>query len=571
MKSSAKSVLTKSLIMVAAILVLYAGGVEAQQAVKYGGTLTFFDQVCMVNPMSWDNADWNWKHGYDTGYFIEHLLMGDLQKGPRGTNQFDFGGTGSYIPEEVLRGELVERWEVVKNPMSVVFHLRKGVMWQEKPGIMKAREFVASDVVYSMTRLLESPKAKVNRAMDFIDHWEAKDKYTVIMHMKEWNTDWGLAIGWGFYDGVQAPEQEKAQGGPGKWQSACGTGPFMLTEYKFGHSTIYMKNPIYWDSEEIDGKSYKLPFVDKVISMLSRDEAARLAALRTGRVDMMLHLNERQHQDLKKTTPDLKWAKHVSAGYGMIGFRMDRKPFNDIRVRRALNMAIDRQTIVKVRNGGELLHFPFPKYFKNIYTPLDQLPATAKELFEYNPEKAKKLLTEAGYPNGFSFKCQYNGSSTEMIDYLSMIVAYLAEINVKMELNVMAYVAGLSRMTKKGHDEAIYVPIDHGPPLQIIGKLTKGHPWNFCIMNDDYVNETHKKLSTDANFTSKQRDVELKKLGVYLVEQSPGIMLPAEHNYAAWWPWVKNYNGERRVGAHRVAPIIARIWIDEDLKKKMGY
>jgi peptide/nickel transport system substrate-binding protein len=58
-----------------------------------------------------------------------------------------------------VRGELVERWEIKKNPPSVVFHLRKGVMWQEKPDVMKAREFVADDVVYSMMRLLNSRKA----------------------------------------------------------------------------------------------------------------------------------------------------------------------------------------------------------------------------------------------------------------------------------------------------------------------------------------------------------------------------------------------------------------------------
>lgn len=574
MTLSRRKILATSLIIVSAIIVFWGPGkAGAQQAVKYGGTLTIFDQVPMVNPMSWDNADWNWKHGYDTGYYIEHLLMGDLQKGPRGTKQWAFGGTGSYIPPFAVRGELVERWEVRKKPLSIVFHLRKGVMWQDKPGIMKAREFVASDVVYSMTRLQKSPKAAVNKAMDFIDRWEAKDKHTVIMHMKRWDADWGLAVGWGFFDGVQAPEQEKAPRGPGRWQSACGTGPYMLTEYKHGHSTIYSKNPNYWGTEVIGGKSYKLPFTDKIVSMLSRDESARLAAFRTGRVDMMLHVSYRQYQDMKKTTPQLIWAKHAGAGYAMIGFRTDRKPFNDVRVRRALNMAIDRAAIAKIQSGGEyeLLVFPFPKHYSGIYTPVNQLPASSKELLEYNPEKAKKLLAEAGYPNGFSFKCQFGGSSSNTIDYLSMIVAYLAKINVKMELNVMDYVSGLSKMTKKQHDDAIYVPIDHGPPLQIIGKFVTGHPWNFSIMSDKYIDSMHKKLSADPNISPKQLDAELKKLGLYLIDKAPGIMLSGEYNYTAWWPWVKNYYGEQRVGAHRAAPFLARIWIDQELKEKMGY
>ncbi len=63
----------------------------------------------------------------------------------------------------------------------------------------------------------------------------------------------------------------------------------------------------------------------------------------------------------------------------------------------------------------------------------------------------------------------------------------------------------------------------------------------------------------------------MKKLSVYIMEQVPCVILPTAYTYAAWWPWVKNYYGEIRVGAHRASPIISRIWIDQELKKKMGY
>jgi peptide/nickel transport system substrate-binding protein len=552
---------------------LCIGWAGAKEEVQLGGTLTFFDQVPMVNPMSWDNADWIWKHGYDTGYYMEHLMMGNLQKGLRGTKQFAFTGNGSYLPMDVVRGELLERWEVRKKPLSIVFYLRKGVMWQEKPGVMKAREFVADDIVYSMTRLSKSRKA-TPRYMDFIDRWEVKDKHTLIMHMKEWNVEWGYHMAWGFYDAIQAPEQEKAPDGPGKWENACGTGPYMLTTYKNGHSVIYTKNPDYWDSEVIGGKSYKLPLTDKIVSQLSRDEATRLTALRTGKIDLMFTMNNRQHEDMKKTTPQLIWSKMLASGFAMIALRFDKKPFDDIRVRRALNMAIDRKALGNFMSGGiyELVNLPYPKTYTSVYTPLNQLPPAVQELYEYNPEKAKKLLAEAGYPNGFSFKCQYGGSSTETMDYLSMIVSYMAKIGVKMELDVMDYVSGLSRMTKKTHAEAFWYTTDFGPPLVIIRKtFVTGQTWNASLISDRHIDETYERLISDQNLTEKQRDAELKKLGVYILEQVPGIILNGSYYYAAWWPWVKNYYGEQRVGAHRAAPIIARIWIDQKLKKKMGY
>ena len=154
-----------------------AKGASVKQP-QYGGTLTI---VTDMNPISWDIDDWIWKHANDTGFYMEHLLMGDLQKGPRGTNQYAFQD-GGWIPPEVLRGQLLQSWEVKKNPLQLIFHLRKGVMWQEKPGVMKARELVADDVVYSINRLKNSPKA-IPLYMDFVGKMETPDKYTLVINM----------------------------------------------------------------------------------------------------------------------------------------------------------------------------------------------------------------------------------------------------------------------------------------------------------------------------------------------------------------------------------------------------
>ncbi|MBN1664990.1 MAG: ABC transporter substrate-binding protein [Deltaproteobacteria bacterium] len=575
MKKRLKHVVGTMMAAGAIVFGLLSAGVNTAQAqkIQYGGTFTFTDMYPQINPMSWDSVDWNWRHGYDTGYYIEHLLMGDLQKGPRGTKQYKFQNSGCYIPPGAVRGELAERWEVKQNPLSIVFYLRKGVMWQDKPGVMKAREFVADDVVYAINRLKTSRKA-IPAFLDFIDRMEAKDKHTVIAHLKEWNSDWGYYLGWGYYDAIQAPEQEKAEGGPGRWQNAAGTGPFMIEEYKPAHSMTYKRNPNYWDSDIINKQKYQLPFVDRVVSMLMKDESTILTALRTGKLDMMTQMGWRQMQEMKKTTPELIWTKNLTINASMIALRMDKKPFTHVRVRRALNMAIDRKALATTFAGGEVqyVNVPFPYTSTSVYTPLEQLPPAAKELFVYDPEKAKKLLAEAGYPNGFSFKCQYGGSGSEAIDYLSMIAAMLAKVGVTMELNVMDYSSGLSRMTRKLHDEAMMYTTDHATPLAIIRRaFMTGQTWNASMMDDERVNSTWKRLTTDTKLTQKQVDAELKALGVYIMEQAPGILLSGGYGYSARWPWVKNYYGELRVGAHRMGPIIARIWIDQELKKKMGY
>lgn len=152
-------------------------GLTLAEEPQYGGTLKMCNLGANLNPLAWDNAAWAWKHGHDTGLYLEHLFMGDLQKGPRGSNQYSFQAS-AWIPPRVMRGELVESFEINKDPMEIVFHLRKGVYWQEKQGVMKRREFVADDVVYSMTRLKNSRKALPD-VIDWTD-WEVRGKYTVV-------------------------------------------------------------------------------------------------------------------------------------------------------------------------------------------------------------------------------------------------------------------------------------------------------------------------------------------------------------------------------------------------------
>ncbi|MEW6184402.1 MAG: ABC transporter substrate-binding protein [Thermodesulfobacteriota bacterium] len=563
------------MILTALTVLVFGFGISAFGAAEkpqYGGTLTYLDMTPTLNVHTFDSADWQWKHGYDTGLVMEHLIMGDLQKGPRGSKLTPFHNN-AWIPPELMTGELMEKWEVKKNPMQLIFHLRKGVMWQEKPGVMKAREFVASDVVYAISRLKNSRKA-IPLYMDFVGKMETPDKYTVIINMPEWCADWHYRAGWGYYDGIQAPEQEKAPGGPNKWQNLCGTGPFMLTDYKEGHSQVYSKNPNYWGTEIIGGQKYKLPFVDKVVMQIIKDEATQIASLRTGKIDLMMTMNWKYVDGLKKTNPQLKWSKHIATGNYTVALRMDRKPLNDIRVRRALNLAINKKEIIDSFYGGnaELHTYPFPPTFRDVYTPLDKLPPSVQDLYTYNPEKAKKLLAEAGYPNGFSFKAQVSNAAQEGMDVASMVVAYLAKIGVTMELVPMDYVSHMTMMIRKTNTDGYFFSNDHGGPYSGIRKnFLTGQTWNPHIMSDPYVDKTWNDIVQNPKLTDKTAAAEIKKLSVYIMEKVPCIILPTSYRYSAWWPWVKNYYGEIRVGAHRSAPIITRIWIDEEMKKKMGY
>jgi peptide/nickel transport system substrate-binding protein len=396
----------------------------------------------------------------------------------------------------------------------------------------------------------------------------------VIINMNEWCVDWPYYLGWGYYDAIQAPEQEKAPGGPKLWQNLTGTGPYMLTDYKGGHDQTYTRNPNYWGNITIGDKKYQLPLNDKIIMMIIRDEASRLAALRTGKLDMVMAVDWRQVEGLKKSCPQLKWERHIGLTNFPLALRMDRKPFNDIRVRRVMNLAVNKQEMIDTFFGGNaIMHtYPFPSTYKEIYTPLDKLPPSVRGLYTYNPEKAKKLLAEAGYPNGFTFKAQIASEDQTLLDEVAMVSAYLAKVGVKLELETMDYPSYLSKMIRKQQSDGYFFSNGYGGPFAGIRKdFVTGQVWNPVMMSDPHVDKTWDSIDHNPDLTDKQAYEEAKKLIVYILEQVPCVTLPTPYFYTAWWPWVKNYYGELQVGARRSAPILARIWIDETLKKKMGF
>ena len=114
---------------------------------QYGGSLNVGTVVVTLTALSWDPVDWMWKINHDTGMVREQLFAADLDKSVRKGGAFRFI-SDAYLPTESVRGELAETWEW-EDPLTLVIHLRHGVMFPDKPGVMKAREFFADDVLYS--------------------------------------------------------------------------------------------------------------------------------------------------------------------------------------------------------------------------------------------------------------------------------------------------------------------------------------------------------------------------------------------------------------------------------------
>ena len=547
------------------------GAVQAQaqaEKPKYGGTLNIGNVYVTLSPLSFDPADWAWKFGQDTGLMYEQLFAADLSKAIRNGGKHAFVAD-AWLPSDGIRGELAESWKMLDNPLRVEVKLRKGIMFPDKPGVMKSRELVAEDIVFSYNRL-DGSKKKVPTYFDHIDKVTAPDKHTVVFYLKAYNSEWDYRFGWGYFSSIVPKEVSDA--GAGNWKNANGTGPFQLTDYVQGSAMTYTKNPVYWDKETVAGHSQKLPYVDKIVYRTIKDEASFLTALRTAKLDVLEGIRWSAVEELKKNAPALKWKRWVDTGGTFVAMRLDTKPFDDIRVRRALNMAVNKQEIVKAYYGGNAVLFGYPMHpdYAGYYEPLDKMPVAAQELFVYNPDKARALLTEAGLPKGFTFKTQVCACNPDHMDIIPLIAAYLEKVGVKMEIQPMEYGAFLSAMTTKTHASGYMMRNGHTNPTTSIRKsfVTK-QTWNPSIYSDPDLDK--RMADTYLERDEGKRQLLIKLMTREVVEKAPYIWLPTPYGYSAWWPWVKNYDGELRAGSERPGPIHARMWVDEAMKKKLGF
>jgi peptide/nickel transport system substrate-binding protein len=553
-------------LLLSSCFTVIAGAALAQaEKPRHGGTLEVGTVHVTIGALSWDQGDWPWKFNHDAGLMYEGLMAADLNQSKGRGGKYDFTSF-AFLPSDAIRGELAEAWEW-EAPMRLVVKLRKGVMFPEKPGVMAAREFVADDVIYAQDRMAKSPK-RTSDLYDFIDKTTARDKHTLVYDLKEFVADWDLRLGWGFTTAIQPKEVVAA--GASNWKNANGMGPFRLTDYVPGNSQTYERNPIYWGKETINEAEHKLPFVDKVTYRVIKDQSTQITALRTGKLDILEAINWENVETLKKSSPELKWNRVIGSPH-QLAVRMDTKPFDDIRVRKALNIAVDKQSLVKEFYGGhaELLGFPMHPDWTGYYEPLEQMPDNIKELFKYDVEKAKKLLAEAGYADGFTFKVQVCACSPVSLDLLAVLASHYEKIKVKLDVQVMEYGAHLSVMNNNTNAPGYLHTTGMANPYTTTRVNFVSHKYNPSQYEDPTFGKEFDAAAAERD--EAKRHAMFREMARHALRDVPMVFLPAAHYFIAWWPWVKNYNGETRAGAAKPGPIYARLWIDQELKKKMGY
>ncbi len=271
-----------------------------------------------------------------------------------------------------------------------------------------------------------------------------------------------------------------------------------------------------------------------------------------------------------KACPGMKW-RQSGETFDNLYIRVDKSPFSDIRVRRALHMAIDYQTWVRNFYAGhaEILYIPVPPTsdFEGAYTPFKELPESTKELYEFHPDKAKQLLTEAGYPNGFKFSVLCH---KDYVDVLSIMADYFAKIGVDMQLDVKEQSIWQSMRSGRKYEYAVMSSYSLVNRYNLKYFKTGGSV-NQSIVSDPILDEAAKKANLFEMLNNPTaRNQVVKEYGAYLLGQAYVIPTPGPYEYTLWWPWVKNYYGIHSIGATN-EDAGKYIWIDQELKKYMGH
>ena len=573
---NSKSTFSTTLLALMLVLILGGAGFLGSPAwaaePQYGGSITFLDGYGgRFPPTQWDPAKGVWTVGVYVEPYYETLLATDFVKyGPRGTNEYPSYHSQGAI-EELLTGRLAESWSV-PDETTLIFKLRQGIMWHAKPGVMKSRELTAEDVVYSFKRNLAD--AWTWGAHAKVESITATDKYTVEFKLASWIADWYLWFGYASWGAAAIYPKEVVDAGIGDWRNHTGTGmgPFLLEDFVEGSSVTYVRNPNYWDTATINGKEYKIPFVDRMVKTLISDKSAQIAALRTGKIDVHDVVEKKFIPTLQKSSPELKFIGKVAERAWRVGMRQDREPFDDIRVRKALSMAIDRQAIIDTMWGGKgeilnaELHAAMPESY---YTPLEKLPESTQENFSYNPDRARQLLAEAGFPNGFKSTIQTIAVEPEK-DVAALLVAFWKAIgvDVTIDLHEGASMEGIIRANE--HTALTVLPSSVGLPfLTIFGaNISQDNLYNTSEINDPELNELYKQAEGTVDKVEQAK--LLKKLNHTLLAKTYYAYLPTPFVQLAHWPWIENYYGEvNETCCFSVGQIFARAWVNSDLKAKI--
>lgn len=306
---------------------------------------------------------------------------------------------------------LAKSWEVSADGLTYSFHLVNATTFHD--GIL----FNAADVVFSLDRARAPDGKNPSKALfAAIDKVEAADDLTVVVRLKHPDAFFLTDLAQGAA-AILAPET--ADGDP---TQPVGTGPFKLKEWRHGDRLVLERNDAWRGAKDVALREVTFRFI--------ADPAAATGALQAGEIDAFPDMAAPEAVVQFQNDPRFKVMVGTTEAEAILALNNARKPFDDIRVRRALSYAIDRQAII----SGAM--FGYGTVIGSHFPPQDPAYVDLTGLYPHDAAKAKALLADAGYPDGFTARLDLPpGPSAARLG--GLVAAQLAEAGVKADIVTM--------------------------------------------------------------------------------------------------------------------------------------
>lgn len=320
---------------------------------------------------------------------------------------------------------LATDWKVSSDGLTWTFHLRKGVKFHD------GTPFNAEAVKVFIERMIGPEKpSRAGLYTPFVNTVEVVDEFTVKINLK---------APFAFFlnnlahsaSGIISPTALKTYG-KDIARRPVGTGPFKFVEWVHGDHLTMVRNDEYWGGK---------PYLDKITVKTVKEDSARVMMLQSGDAHLIVRIPAEDIPRLEKD-PNIKLDSTETLRVLYLGFNCAKKPFTDVRVRQAISYAIDKESIVKnIYQGRALVASGMVAPLTTGYVPLQGIP--------YDPEKAKKLLAEAGFPKGLKAKLwSPHGRYPKDFEMAQAIQQQLKKVGVECSLDTMEWAAYLAALRK---------------------------------------------------------------------------------------------------------------------------
>jgi len=428
---------------------------------------------------------------------------------------------------------LAELWEVSEDGLTYTFHLRKGVKFHD------GTDFNAEAVRFTWQRIMAINTAAAQYWKSVKDI-EVVDDHTVKIHLQQVNPSFlGVLAGQrGVYMGPSPTWVKAHEKTPGDWAKdytvdhECGTGPFMLEAWNHDQELIYARFPDYWGGWA--GKH-----VDRIVHRIIKEHATTRLMLEKGDVDITGDVLPIDIADQLKGKANIVLDTAPTTLINQFTFNMHNGPTKDVRVRRAIAMLFDYNTAVD---------YGFRGYAARVYGPLPsnlwpQLSANVPHI-QTDLEKAKKLLAEAGYPDGFTLKM----AAMDMHNWKTLILLLqdnLSQAGIKLDVEFTTWPVLFQKLQQpagqKPFGMAAYQMWAAIPdPVDI---LMWWHTNAITVINPGWgTPETDKWIDGARSTVNHEKRVELyTKVVEQIAEDAPGVWIAQPLNVMVYQKWLKGY------------------------------